>query len=199
MTTQQPGYIDGGLEVYLGEVFPPPSPPPTNFTLGSGRHSLNPSDRSAPSWAPSLEEQTWAHDISGWDGKPPLPPWDCPWHGAHPTSVLWPVSESLSWIRPSRDLGGGKTELWLQQERCATGSKLRRKGGVHGFNFSLPGMGVLDGSGLGFSPVWAPAIASGDKWDKALQTNTHFFFHWLLVLLRQLSSTVCDFWLLPDG
>lgn len=36
-------------------------------------------------------------------------------------------------------------------------------------------MGVLDRSGLGFSPVWAPTIASGDKWDKAPQTNTHFF------------------------
>lgn len=103
----------------------------------------------APAGLPHLMNNCWAHDISEWDGEPVLPPRDGPRHGACPTSVLWPVSENISWIRPSQDLGRAETEFCLEQEQSAKGSKLTRKGEVHGFNFSLPGTGVLVNTCLG--------------------------------------------------
>lgn len=134
-------------------VFLSPSPLPTSFTMGSGKHSLSPSDSDqASAGLPHLMNKPWDHDISERDGEPALPHWDSPWLVSR---VCCGQPLSISRIRLSQDLGRMRTKLSLKKEQSAKGSKLRRKDEIHGFNFRLPGTGVLVNTCLGSCyPQW---------------------------------------------
>lgn len=153
---------------------------------------LSPSDGLGPSRTPSLDEG--AVDTSEWDGEPVPTLQDSPWYGVCPTSMLWPVTNNISWIRPSQDLGEEKNEFCLEEQwSTKKGVQAEKERWGSWVNLRLPRRSVLVNICLGSCSSQWRSLGWG------MPDRHPFSFRWLLPLLRQFSSVLCDFWLLLDG